>query len=135
MIEDAVRARLLAVTGVTDLIGTSNTARAYHLRLPEGATLPAVTYQGISAQRFPDYDGVTALVSRRVQVDCWAVGGESAAELADEVRVALNGFSGTVASVVVNGMFLVDEDTDYEVEAQIHRRRQDYQVAYQEVTT
>ena len=132
MIENAIRGRLLDSTGVTALIGSSSSARAYHLRLPEGVTLPAVTYQRISRVGFPDYAGDTDLATRRIQVDSWAGTGESAASLGEEIRKSLDGFRGTVATVAIRGAFLVDEAQEYEVETGLHRLRQDFMVSHSE---
>ena len=133
MIEPAVRAQILSSTGVTALIGSGNTGRAYDKRLPEGATLPAVTYQQISRDGFPDYDGVTQLARTRVQVDCWHTNGQGAADLAQVVRHVLDGFKGTVASTKILASFLLDEESGFEVETGLHRYRQDFQISYHDV--
>ena len=133
MIEPAVKAQILSSTGVTDLVGSGDSGRVYYQRLPEGATIPAVTYQQISRTGFPDYDGVTQLAQVRVQVDCWHINGQGVADLAQEVRHVLDGFSGTVASTRILAAFLLDEESDYEPETGLHRFRQDYQISYHDV--
>ncbi len=133
MIEPAVRAQILSSTGVTTLIGSSNSGRAYDKRLPEGATMPAVTFQQVSRAGFPDYDGVTQLAQTRVQIDCWHINGQGAADLAQEVRHVLDGFKGTVASTRILASLLLDEEPDYEVDTGLHRVRQDFQISYHDV--
>lgn len=130
-IETEIRTELQNSTGVTGKVST----RCYHLRLPEGATLPAVTYQRISGRPMNvTYQGAIALVNHRIQVDSWAQTGEDVESLAAEVRKTLNGYSGTPSSLEVHGSFLVNEFTDYEIETQIYRVSQDYSIWHDEST-
>jgi hypothetical protein len=134
-IEAAIRDLLINTTGVSSLVGSTSAARIYYLRLPEGAVLPAITYQRISRIGVPEYDGPSDLAGRRVQVDSWSTLGSQAATLAGEVRKAFDGFAGTRENTRVLGVFLLDEATGYETETELYRLRQDYLVWSHETPT
>lgn len=111
MIEDALRARLLADADVAALVAT----RVYPLKLPQGATFPAVVYQRISTTS----DGVAmespvGPVRSRVQVTAWGVTFSATRQLAEAVMHALHGWSGTAAGESVQLARLVNWLDDYE---------------------
>ena len=132
MIETALQSQLSATTAVTALTST----RIYHARLPQNAQVPAVVYRRISRVGFPDYRGVNTLVNSRIQVDCYAQSGQVSAELAEAVRISLNGLDTTIASVRIYRSFMLDDVTELrEVDTELYRRRQDYQISHDETTT
>ena len=101
----AIHARLKAHAGTFALV----VARIYPLRLPQGATYPAVRYQVIGAPRVHAMGADTGEVFARVQVDCYAETYAAAHALSVQVRAALSRWSGTAGSVVVDSVFLDDE--------------------------
>ena len=91
-----VYARCIGHAGTAALIGT----RCYPDRLPEGATYPALTYFRVSADNAPfrSHDGgPTEFETSRVQFNCYAETGDGAAALADQVRLAWDGYSDACA--------------------------------------
>ena len=90
---------------VTDLTGL----RIYPNLLPQGCTMPAITYQQISGGRDYVMGGVTGVAEPTYQVTCWAATYAGARELAQEVRGLLNTYSGTVSKTVVQLILLYDE--------------------------
>lgn len=99
---EAIRERLLAISAVTELVGT----RVFLLMLPQKGTLPAVRVQGISEAEPMHLRGSVRVLRSRVQVD--SVVNESsglAAALALDAAVhgagdgtALCGWTGSVGS-------------------------------------
>ena len=106
----ATRAKLLATTGVSTLLGT----RVYPDRLPQGATLPAAVYHLISLREEVDLAGLTGVGHARVQVDAWAETRLAANALALAIRDALaaSGGRGTWGTVYVSGCVPTSERYD-----------------------
>jgi len=71
-------------------------ARVYPNRLPEDVTYPAITYSRVSTTT-ADYrtqdGGPAPREVARVQINCYALTGDGAAALADQVRAAWDGWS------------------------------------------
>lgn len=92
-IDDTVEATLRNVL-VNDvflnmLIGTS----IYPNIVPQGADIPAITYQQISGPRLHDMQGAVGMCKARYQINCWAASYAAAKELAEAVRLTLDGYS------------------------------------------
>ena len=110
VIEQALVALVVAANTVAD-------DRMRPLELLREPPMPAITYQRISTPRPLAHNGDQGYAMFRVQINCWAertVTGSGYAQvkqLAEEVRLALNGFSGTVAGVVV-GLIQIDGERD-----------------------
>lgn len=111
MAEQAIVALLIAAA-------TSAGDRIEPLQLPRDPALPAISYQRISTPRRIAHNGDQGYADFRTQINCWAkrtegstAGYSQAKQLADEVRVALNGYRGTAAGVVV-GLMRVSGDRD-----------------------
>jgi hypothetical protein len=130
----------LLVTGagnpVAALIGT----RAYPLVLPQNPAVPAIRYQRISTTRGPYRalgTGRAEYAKPRFQLDCYATTAAGAKALADAVRIALDGFAGTVAGISIGSMALEDEDADLEegvgvAGAPLYRSRLDFLMGHVE---
>lgn len=84
--EEGLIARLLATSGVTNLVSQ----RVYPGRRPQGSSLPTITLSRISGAPMYTDDGETGLASARVQVDCWGTTYTSAKNAA---RAAIDSFS------------------------------------------
>jgi hypothetical protein len=87
---EAVLQRILAVApAVSVLIGS----RIYPNIVPQKAPMPAITYQQISGPRLHDMQGAVGMAKARYQINCWAVSYAEAKELAEAVRLTLDGYS------------------------------------------
>ena len=128
-LNEAIFARLQAVTGVTDLVGT----RVFPLLLPQDPTYPAVIYQQITGSRESAMGSDVGLVEATVQIDSYATTYAGARVLAEAVRVALQRFRGTVASVVISDVFVLEGPLDlYEDAVKKYRVQQDFLVWHRE---
>ena len=111
-IRDDIYSRLTTgSTALTALIGT----RAYRTKLPQNPTLPAVTYWKVSGNRLHDLTGPVGVSDPRVQVSCWARAADDAEDVAEAVRVTLDGWTstgGVQASELVNETDLYDDDVE-----------------------
>lgn len=90
---------------IAAIVGT----RIYPNFIPQDADLPALIYQQISGYRHHTNAGALGLAVPRVQINCWAVTYAAADDLADKVRIKLDGYSGTVSSTKVFSILLSDE--------------------------
>jgi hypothetical protein len=122
MIEESLRAKILADTDVTDDIGQ----RLYILKLPQSPTLPAVTYFKVSNPRHHDID----VAMPRYQFDIWAESYITARGVADNIRKALQRESGTWTGIrVIQAVYLGETDM-YEDDTELYHVAQDYKIIY-----
>lgn len=117
-IEADLRTYLLAQAGISALVST----RCYPLTLPQGVTLPAITYQTIAHPGLISHDGAVGLARVRIQVDCWDDDYAGALALGAQVRSALLGYAGAMGATAAANGRIVNELDDYEPETKIWRR-------------
>lgn len=80
---------------------------------PAKAKLPRITYQQISGNHFHNADGASRLANPLFQINSIAKTYGEAKQLANCVRRALQGFKGTVAGVVIQGIFLSNQRDEF----------------------
>lgn len=111
MVEDAIRARLLADPDVAALVAT----RVWPVKLPQGPTFPAIVYQRISTtSNGVAMESPVGPTRSRVQLSAWASTFSGARQLAEAVVHALNGWSGTAGGESVQLVRLTNWLDDYE---------------------
>lgn len=118
-IEEAIQAHLLATPNVAALVGV----RVYPVKMPQRPTYPAVVYNRISGPREHSQDGSSGLAHPRFQLDCFAATYAGAKDLASKVRLALDGFRGSmggVSGVDVNAVFIEDDRDDYDDDIHVY---------------
>lgn len=136
--EKHVRLRLVTAANVARLIGF----QCYPLAVPKtNAALPFVIYRRQNITREPHLTGPNYLPIVQLQISCWAQFYDDARELGDEVRLALDGHTGTLAGATIEDMRLVAETDDFidpvSVGAQLppaYEVRQIYQIRWREAT-
>ena len=96
----AIRGYLAGVSAITTLVGT----RIYAVDLPQGVTLPAVTVQVFASEHLHDISGAAGLAFMRVRVTAHDDDLVDANTLADAIREALQGKSGTVGSEFIQSV-------------------------------
>ena len=105
MVEKAIFNILSSDLGVSALVGL----RIFPVYIPQGESKPAITYQQLGGPRDHTTDGASGFVESSFQVQCWAETYAGADDLADKVRLAMDGISGTYADVVIHCIHLVNE--------------------------
>ncbi|MBN1807185.1 MAG: DUF3168 domain-containing protein [Sedimentisphaerales bacterium] len=105
MIEKALHYILVNNSAVTALVGSG----IYPNKIPQGAAVPAITYQQISGVRFHDMLEAAGMVKARYQFNCWAAGYAKTREIAEAVRLALDNYSGTASQTVIDVIHLDNE--------------------------
>lgn len=106
-IEAAIETRAAAFAGLTALIGTAPT-RFYPVEARQGAVLPFVTYQVVTAPRVhvmsADKDA-----QPRVQMDVWASTWTSARAVRDQLLAAFDRWSGISGGTTVQASICENE--------------------------
>jgi len=108
-IESGLFAFLEANAGITALVGT----RIFPLRVPEGATLPALVYHKISGPSAHSKDGDMSLNHPRYQFTVWADKYADAKAVRTAVNAALNSFvNGSTMGGIVVDQIIAENDAD-----------------------
>lgn len=129
--------RLVTSPGVARFVGF----QVYAIAVPKTAVLPFLIYRRASIERDSHLAGPMFQPIVNLQVASWGLYYDTARELADEVRLALDGHTGTLAGVTISDIRLVSEVDDFidptVVGAQLppaYEVRQAYQIRWQEAT-
>ena len=133
-VDQALRTRLINVTAVTNLTST----RIYPGKAPVGVTYPYITFSMISAAHQRHMTNAAGLSEAVFQLDIWSNNRLEAVTVAEQVRLALDHWSGTSDSVVIRTISLLDERdellpaTDASDHGASYRRQMDFSVWHQE---
>ena len=123
-IEEALKARLAAVSAVTNIVQS----RIYPNVKPQDAVIPCISYRLVFPQRYPAMGVDSNVVKARYQFDVWTATYAEAKALAAAIRTALKRYRNTAGTPPIFDVFdlgevdLFDDDTlqqhiacDYEV--------------------
>lgn len=129
--------RLITTPRVARLVGFN----IYPLAVPKDAEFPFILYRRANISRDSHLAGPLFVPVATIQFACWALEYDHARELADEVRLALDGATGTLANATIQDIRLISELDDFlDPTAQgtqlppAYEVRQAYQVRWQEAT-
>lgn len=135
--EQHIHLRLITTPRVARLVGFN----VYPLAVPKDAEFPFILYRRANITRESHLSGPLYVPVATVQLACWALEYDAARELADEVRLALDGATGTLANATIQDMRLISELDDFlDPTAQgsqlppAYEVRQAYQIRWQEAT-
>jgi hypothetical protein len=128
MIEESMRNFLLAAPTLKALVAD----RIYGLRRPVDAALPDVMLQRSMTYRQVLFCGTSDLVNAQMQVDSYAMSGETVWAVAIALRKVLTDFSGTMDQTVVNQCHLANEFPLIDPDPGIIRVTQLYNIWYVE---
>lgn len=126
--------KIIVVTAdaATDFV-TAATYRVFPDIVPQGASLPAVTFQQISGPRLDNLTSVPSASQPRFQITCFDSSHSGVRTMADAVTGAFDAYytGGTVAGVTIQDTTMIDEASipawDAETEARSrYAIRQDY---------
>lgn len=105
-VEAALYSRLTTYAGLTALVST----RTYDASsVPQKPTTPFVAYRRVSTRRHPAMGADTDLIAARFQVDALGTDYSATKAVGEQIRAALQRWSGSVASVTILDTFIVDE--------------------------
>ena len=132
MIEKAIYSIL---TGDATVLALTST-RVRPVVALQGASLPYVIYQQISGPRYHTTSGPIGMADTLYQVNCWASTYSDMKTLSEAVRKAMDGYSGTIASVVIDVIHIQDESDipDLSADTNINRygKRLDFRIWFKE---
>lgn len=115
VIEEGLYAHLSGLAGLTALISN----RIYPLKAPQDAIYPLVVIQRVSGPRVYSHDGASGLAYPRFQISSWGRSAAEAKAVANQVRIGMNGFKGTMGDdVEVDACFLATELDRYDPETE-----------------
>lgn len=126
-IEKAIRAILVADSTVKAI-----TTRCYPGSLPQNPTYPLILYYKVTGMRDHHLQGPSGLAHPRFQVEAWATTYDAAKTLANAIREALDGYSGTQGTVVIGSILMESERDTYEEAVSCHRVIMDYMAWHSE---
>lgn len=133
-IDDHLYSRMANFSALAALVGT----RINPGMLNQGDALPAVTFRKISGPRVHQMGSDPGIVEARYEVNCWGDAEDNADGFGDiaavgaQVVAALSRYGGTISGVVVDHVFLDDEEDVYEPSTMTWRRILDFIVHYRE---
>ena len=111
-------------------------SRVYPMKLPQGWTLPAITYQRVSGARDHCLNGASGRARPRFQIDCWAEDYDGVKDLADKVRLCLHGFKGDIDTESDVGGIILEADRDiWEESIDAFRVSMDFIIPHFEATS
>lgn len=130
--------KLVTTPRVARLVGFN----IYPLAVPKDSPFPFILYRRANISRDSQLAGPLYVPVATIQLACWALDYDTARELADEVRLALDGATGTLANATIQDIRLISELDDFLDPtlqgAQLppaYEVRQAYQIRWQEATT
>jgi len=110
--------------------------RIYPMKLPQGWTLPAITYQRVSGVREHNLSGPSGRARPRFQIDCWDDDYLDAKDLANKVRLCLDGFKGDINTESDVGGIILEADRDiWEESINVYRISMDFIIPHFEATS
>lgn len=109
-VNEALYELLTANAGVAALVGD----RVYPVKMPQKAAFPAIVYAKSGGARSHSNDGSSGFNRAVFALDCWAASLAQASAVANAVRLAVDGYRGTVLGVDFNGVFLVGEEEGWD---------------------
>lgn len=124
MIDEELRQFLLQFPGVVDEVGE----RISPAPLPQAETLPAITYQDITAVPTYTNDGESAHVRARYQINVFARKRQDARRVAEAVRCVLAGYRGVMGLRRIGGVFRLNSFINYEPETSLYQAHGDYEL-------
>lgn len=96
--------------------------RVYPITLPQNPTLPAITYERLDRASVQSHDGSSGLAHPTFRVNVWAKSHFAAVDLAENVRLSLQGFKGLMAGKPVQAVLMSPGGTSvFEDETKIWR--------------
>lgn len=136
-IEDLIFGRLSAFSGVTAIVGSGSSARIFPGFAEQDTAPPYIVYQRVAGPRVTVLDGASGLAQPVYQIDAYAGTKDAAKALADQIRIALNGFRGTVGSETAKGSTLLDDRDIFEgsTDPRLYRVSADFRISHDEATS
>ncbi len=125
--EEFIYDRLLNFAGVYAITGKG----IFPVKAPQDSAKPCLSYRKVSARHIESMTGSSALVFTRMQIDCWAFAYSEVKNLAEQVRLALQGFKGGIG-VRIDGINYIGEQDFYEDDTEMFQVSMEFLVHHNE---
>lgn len=119
--------------GVSGVVTANGIARIFPVILPQSVKLASVVYTRVSGRSEYTMQGADGLARSRMQIDAWAPTAPAASDLANKVKDAISGYTGTMGSVFVQGVFMDSERDVYDDKVQMFGVSRDYFIHHEEL--
>ena len=126
-VEDAFYDRIANDAAVSAIVGT----RIYPKSARKGVSMPLLIYEKVSGVRINDHDG-SDLAAPRMSVRIHAKTFRECVDIANKLRVALNGFVGTQSGVPMAIHLLTELDAPFSEADHVYTRIMDFSVYHNE---
>ena len=129
--EEALFSYLKSFQGLSSLVGE----RIYPLVIPQKASLPAVTYQRVSAVRQHALQMDTGYTTQMYQISCWSKSYAQSWHIASQLRLSLQNFSGVMGGaegVHIDAVLLEGEMAGFEPDTNTYYYHMEFQFFYKE---
>jgi hypothetical protein len=114
--------------GLSALVGS----RIYALILPQNTAYPGIAYQRISAERVSLMSSDTTMAVARFQLSIWDETYAGAIAVREQVRSALQRYTGTNAGTEIVDCYLITENDLHDENDQVYGIAVDIEVHYRE---
>lgn len=128
MIESAIYSILSAHAGLKALTST----RIYPLTAPIDTVKPLVVYEKVDAQRYNVMGGKGGVSEAEIEVTGYATTPEGSAGLGVQIKAALEYYSGTSATVVIQRIFPEGETSGYDVNTESYYYQCQFRAFFEE---
>jgi len=100
-------------------------------------SFPAIVYNRISSQHVHHLRGGAGIAKARYQIDCWGRSLDDSEDLAEKIRLSLQGYAGPMGNAVVTAVVLDSMFSNYEgpvddSDIGLYRVSSDYLICYRE---
>jgi len=126
MIENAIYSRLSGFAGLSALVN----ARIYPLHLPQKPSYPCVAYRRVSSKPISLLAADTDIMESTFDIASFSKEEDESFIVAEQIRLALQRWSGTEATVVVMDCMLLNIDQNYEPDLEIYESELSFMVTY-----
>jgi hypothetical protein len=109
MIADALRTRILGDATVSAQVGT----RMYPLDASPEVDTPYIVYGRMFSDRIGNLDGHSGITMARFEIVVWDTSYTTARTIMEALMTRVDGFTGTVGTDAIRGIFIVDRHDDF----------------------
>lgn len=111
------------VAAVRTLIFANSIERMFPAYAPDSATLPYIVYRRASTNRGRNHSGPNTKATVTFEVTCWADSYDNAIDLANKVRVGIDGKKGTWGSSAIGYCFVMNETDVFEPSPELTQKQ------------
>ena len=132
-----IEAALFDLLILNSTVSAQVSRRVYPQIIPQNTSYPAIRYNQISGVRDHTLTDTSQMVPARFQIDCYGSSYANARTMAAAVRGVLDNYHGTVGSIVIQCVHLIDEGDYFSEQVGVDQLRrygktQDYMIWYNE---